>query len=215
MIGYVFHPRIEIPRGYNVARYIEPLSEIAPPFLPQHCRTDDQKAPCRLPGLNLFPDVHGFDCLAEPDLICDQHAADRRLDKTHDWLELVGIKVRVAGLHRVEDVGELALNLLEGQDTPQIAGAAEHAVRKQIEYFLLLADGLQQVVPLELLLVRGEVYFHHEEASGPLYAPGGGALPPGIVAQADICPSDFGIPAGIPRFSDDFSHSLPKPQVVQ
>ena len=75
----------------------------------------------RVPRLDFFPDVGRFDRLSEADLVSDKKPADRRLNEAHDWLELVRVEVGVARLHRIENVGQLALDFFKSEDAPKIS----------------------------------------------------------------------------------------------
>jgi hypothetical protein len=98
----------------------------------------------------------------------------------------VGVEVGVARLHRVEDVGEIALDLLEGQHTAQIARPAELAARQQVEELLVVLDRLKKIVALELLLIRAEIDLDHQERAGLLGPARGDSRAAWIVAQAHL-----------------------------
>src|SRR5688572_12743721 len=96
------------------------------------------------------------------------------------------IKVGVAGLHRIEDIREVALDLLEGQHAPQVAGAAEPARQKYVEKLLFFFDLFKKLVALELFLIGAEIDFNHEKVAGRFGSARGRALPPWVIPQANL-----------------------------
>src|SRR5690606_8683001 len=111
------------------------------------------------------PNVGGLDGLAETDLVGDQHPADWGFDEAHHRLELMRIEVSVARLHRIEDVGEIALDFFEREHAPQVTRATEGTRGEQLEQVGFFAHQFEKIEAFVELLVWPEIHFHHEEAA--------------------------------------------------
>ena len=147
---------------------IELFTQLPPPLRSNHFRTYDEQALRVSPGLEFEPDEGGLDGFAEADFIREKQALGRRLDELQDRTELVGEKINLRRVHRIQKVVKCAPQLLESQQTLEVFDATELAT------LLVLGQRFQVLLGHELALMIALSPFHLNErhARHRVHAPG-------------------------------------------
>ena len=93
----------------------------------QHGGAEHHQPTSLVSDLQFFPDIQSFDGLSQSYFICDEQAVGHRFDELHHRLELVGIEVSIAEVHRVEDVGQSSGHLFLNDEFIEISCIAIEA----------------------------------------------------------------------------------------
>src|SRR5690606_23461081 len=120
-----------------------------------------------LARLDLAPQIDCFDRLPETDFVCDQDPSRRRLHELHHRFELMRKEIRAARFHRIEDVRQLATDLLYGKGAPQRIWTRPFAGGEEIlQLFRIVGDDLQLLDAFVWLLVGAKLDLRQDERPG-------------------------------------------------